>query len=154
MTPTNIMITKVSYPLSIYEMLKKVGAISLWNFLKFVLTVLFCVYRASAQMRSYWSKCSPRALTEICTISRRLTKNVSLFFSEMLGRRSFSHVHWNKNVVILINLYNWLHRKLLKWKLSVQPVTKKSSKWQCVIFLFTIDGFKGKVVFPLQTQIY
>ena len=27
------------------------------------------------------------------------------------------------------NLYHWLHRKLSKWQLSVQPVMKLSSKW-------------------------
>ena len=28
------------------------------------------------------------------------------------------------------NLCHWLHRKLSKWQISVQPVTKISSKWQ------------------------
>ena len=34
------------------------------------------------------------------------------------------------------NLHHWLHRKLSKWQLSVQPVMKLSSKWRHFRFSF------------------
>ena len=37
-------------------------------------------------------------------------------------------IHWNGNVVFLIIFHHWLHWKLSKWQLPVQPVIKISSK--------------------------
>ena len=37
-------------------------------------------------------------------------------------------IHWNGNVVFLITFHHWLHWKLFKWQLPVQPVIKISSK--------------------------
>ena len=38
--------------------------------------------------------------------------------------------HWTENVVILTKFHHWLHRKLSKWQLSVQPEMRISSKWR------------------------
>ena len=44
--------------------------------------------------------------------------------------------HWRENFFIWWNFHYWLHWKLSKWQLSMQPVMKMSSKWhlfQCMI---------------------
>ena len=45
------------------------------------------------------------------------------------------------------NFHHWLHRKLSKWQLSVQPVTKISSKWWHFRFSGRLDcQYDGKVI--------
>ena len=46
-----------------------------------------------------------------------------------LDKDCSEQLHWNGSV-ILRKSYHWQQRNLSKWQLSLQPVTKMSSKWQ------------------------
>ena len=47
---------------------------------------------------------------------------------------SFTDMIFVGVIISLITFYHWLHQKLSKWQLPVQPVTKISSKWWHLLF--------------------